>query len=138
MSSLVAGDGRAGVALASEGGEAQAARGARLVISLSRLCTCWLRWLAARHRARADASMRASSRLRRLGEAVCAWRRACTACATIRLLDARAAHHRLRSVCTRWRVRCDGGIARGGQVRVIGRRGLTLMVEPVAPLAASS
>ena len=38
----------------------------------------------------------------------------------------------------RWRVRCDGGIARGDQVRVIARRGLTLMVEPVAPLAASS
>jgi len=35
-------------------------------------------------------------------------------------------------------VRCDGGIARGDQVRVIARRGLTLMVEPVAPLAASS
>jgi len=38
----------------------------------------------------------------------------------------------------RWRVRCDGGIARGDQVRVIARHGLTLMVEPVAPLAASS
>jgi membrane-bound serine protease (ClpP class) len=38
----------------------------------------------------------------------------------------------------RWRVRCEGGIARGDQVRVIARHGLTLMVEPVAPLAASS
>ncbi len=38
----------------------------------------------------------------------------------------------------RWRVRCDGGITRGDQVRVIARHGLTLMVEPVAPLAASS
>jgi len=38
----------------------------------------------------------------------------------------------------RWRVRCEGGIARGDQVRVIARHGLTLMAEPVAPLAASS
>jgi membrane-bound serine protease (ClpP class) len=38
----------------------------------------------------------------------------------------------------RWRVRCDGGIARGDQVRVIARHGLTLMVEPVAPIGASS
>lgn len=38
----------------------------------------------------------------------------------------------------RWRVRCDGGIARGDQVRVLARHGLTLLVEPVAPTAASS
>ena len=38
----------------------------------------------------------------------------------------------------RWRVRCDGGIARGDLVRVIARHGLTLLVEPVAPVAASS
>ena len=38
----------------------------------------------------------------------------------------------------RWRVRCDGGIARGDRVRVIARHGLTLMVEPAEPMAASS
>ncbi|MDE2202386.1 MAG: nodulation protein NfeD [Burkholderiaceae bacterium] len=38
----------------------------------------------------------------------------------------------------RWRVRCEGGIARGELVRVIARHGLTLLVEPVAPVAAPS
>ncbi|WP_426394350.1 NfeD family protein [Ralstonia sp. R-29] len=38
----------------------------------------------------------------------------------------------------RWRVRCDAGMARGDQVRVVARHGLTLLVEPAEPVAASA